>query len=102
MRDIELKHVVRFLAFTFALSWLVMAIIIRKGGIQSGSVWVAMVYHAAHNLFLQTAFEVFNKPGPSSEFLGGESGVIPCVFYFLVLGMGWRLMKVLPAKTSNC
>ncbi|MBK7893082.1 MAG: CPBP family intramembrane metalloprotease [Bdellovibrionales bacterium] len=70
--------------------------------IQSGSVWVAMVYHAAHNLFLQTAFEVFNKPGPSSEFLGGESGVIPCVVYFLVLGTGWRLMKAFPAKTTNC
>jgi hypothetical protein len=39
-----------------------------------------MVYHAAHNLFLQTAFEVFNKPGPSSEFLGGESGVIEGIF----------------------
>ncbi|MBL7688876.1 MAG: CPBP family intramembrane metalloprotease [Bdellovibrionaceae bacterium] len=68
--------------------------------IQSGSVWVAMVYHASHNLFLQTAFEVFNKPGPRSEFLGGESGVIPCAVYFLVLGTGWRLVKV-KAKWKN-
>lgn len=91
------------------VSTLLFTVIILASGVfvgwlrmQSGSVWVAMVYHAAHNLFLQTAFEVFNKPGPSSEFLGGESGVIPCMAYFLVLGIGWRLMKAFPAKTTNC
>lgn len=34
----------------------------------SGSVWTAMIYHGAHNPFLQTAFEVFNKPGRSPIF----------------------------------
>ena len=51
----------------------------------SGSVWVAMVYHAAHNFFLQTAFEVFNKPGPTNPYFSGESGVIPCLVYLVIL-----------------
>jgi membrane protease YdiL (CAAX protease family) len=56
---------------------------------QSGSVWVAMFFHAAHNLFLQTAFEVFNKPGPQAEFLGGESGIIPICVYAVLIGGGY-------------
>ena len=59
----------------------------------SGSVWVAMAYHAAHNLFLQTAFEVFNKPGRLSQYLSGESGVIPCLVYILVLFIGYKLLS---------
>ena len=62
----------------------------------SGSVWTAMIYHGAHNLFLQTAFEVFNKPGPHSEFLGGESGVIPCTVYFILLGIGYLILRRSP------
>ena len=57
----------------------------------SGSVWVAMAYHSAHNLFLQTAFEVFNKPGLHSQYLSGESGVIPCLVYMVVLGTGFTI-----------
>lgn len=43
MKDAELKHVVRFLVLTFALSWLVMAVIIKKGGIQSAGPWILLV-----------------------------------------------------------
>lgn len=54
----------------------------------SGSMWVAVAYHAAHNLFLQAAFEMFNKPGLNSQYLGGESGVIPCLVNITVIGLG--------------
>ncbi len=57
---------------------------------KSGSVWVAMFYHACHNLFLQTAFAVFSQPGKYDAYLGNESGVIPCVLYLLVLWIGSR------------
>lgn len=68
---------------------------------QSGSVWVAVMYHAAHNFFLQTAFENFDKPGPLSPILVGESGVIPCLTYLTVLGLGFLWMSsraALPTK----
>lgn len=60
---------------------------------RSGSVWVATLYHAAHNMFLQTAFELFNRPGPRAQYLAGESGVIPCVVYSVVLWIGYRLIR---------
>jgi membrane protease YdiL (CAAX protease family) len=85
--DLPLISVILFM-FIIILSgvfvgWLRMA---------SGSVWVAMTYHAAHNLFLQTAFEVFNKPAPLSPYLAGESGLFPCVVYLAVLFVGYKWM----------
>lgn len=88
------------------ISLLLFTIMILPAGVfvgwlrmKSGSVWVAMIYHGAHNIFLQTAFEVFNKPGPTSPYLGGESGVVPCAVYFLILGVGyWFFVRRDPNK----
>lgn len=60
---------------------------------ESGSVWVATVFHAAHNFFLQSAFEAFNKPGPLNQYLGGETGLIPCLAYALVLLVFFKGLK---------
>lgn len=60
---------------------------------KSGSVWVAMFYHACHNLFLQTVFAVFSKPGKLDPYLGNESGLIPCLLYILIIFFGQHLIK---------
>jgi membrane protease YdiL (CAAX protease family) len=59
----------------------------------SGSVWVATMYHAAHNFFMQTAFEIFNKPGPLSPYLAGESGVIPGLMFAAVFFVGIKVLR---------
>ncbi len=67
---------------------------------RSGSIWVVMGYHAAHNLFFQTAFEIFNRPGDHSALLSGESGVIPCAVYGFTIGVSaWWLKKSVGGKT---
>ncbi len=55
---------------------------------ESGSVWVAMFYHACHNFFLQTAFAIFSKAGKYDPYLGNESGLFPCLIYIAVLLVG--------------
>lgn len=80
-------------ALLFTAMILVSGVFVGWLRMMSGSVWVAMIYHAAHNLFLQTAFEVFNKPGPQSELLAGESGVIPCAVYIAIFFVGWRFLN---------
>ncbi len=59
----------------------------------SGSVWVATMYHAAHNFFMQTAFEIFNQPGALSPYLSGESGVIPGLMFALVFFVGVKVLR---------
>lgn len=60
---------------------------------ESGSVWVATFYHACHNLFLQTVFSVFSKPGKYDPYFGNESGIIPCMLYISVLVIGSLMIK---------
>lgn len=72
---------------------------------ESGSVWIAMFYHACHNIFLQGAFAPFNKYGPLDPLLGNESGLIPCLIYILVLLVGLKyrenlLRLVKPAEIA--
>lgn len=78
--------------FLFTVMILVSGVFVGWLRMMSGSIWVAMIYHAAHNLFLQTAFEVFNKPGPKAELLAGESGVIPCLVYIVIFLIGKRFV----------
>lgn len=82
------------------VSVLLFTIMIVCGGVfaawlrmMSGSVWVAMFYHACHNLFLQTIFAVFSKPGELDPYLGGESGVFPCLLYITALLIGARRLS---------
>jgi membrane protease YdiL (CAAX protease family) len=63
--------------------------------VESGSLWVAVFYHACHNIFLQSAFRPFTKYGPSDPILGNESGVIPCLLYFLIVLIGLKYRKSL-------
>ena len=56
--------------------------------VRSGSVWVAVVFHAAHNFLFQLAIPnlVFTKPGPRIELwetIGADCGFLVAAGYAL-------------------
>jgi uncharacterized protein len=81
------------MTFVYGLSIVAMSFSISELRMRSESVWVATVFHAAHNFFFQLAIPnlIFSRPGPRSELwdlVGGDSGFIVAVLYvamFVVL-----------------
>lgn len=74
---IAISYTAAIVSITFVISYL---------RISSGSLWPAVILHAAHNFFFQLFFPalIFSLPGPNFrcwEIIGGDSGVIPAVLY---------------------
>lgn len=77
-------------ALVFIGAILPMAVLLARLRLESGSVWPAVVGHAAWNATIQGAFDASTVPG-ASEFWVGESGVLVAaasagVVYLLVRG----------------
>lgn len=73
--------------------------------LMSGSIWPAVLWHGAHNLFIQEAFLHMSIDTPLSKFIVDDFG-IGLVLVTLILGLViWRkrfeLLKVLEIKTQK-
>ncbi len=76
---------------TSSLPWLSAALFVvatTADGVTMGwmrmasvSLWPAVLMHASHNAFFQRVFDKFTGSSPSSQFVAGESGAFPIMFY---------------------
>ncbi len=48
---------------------------------RSGSVWLGVVTHAAHNIWMQSVYPVFLITGSLDQYFGGESGIFLAGLY---------------------
>ena len=69
--------------FIFSIVTASFGIIIGYLRFRSGSVFVPMLAHGVHNMWIQAIYPAFLKPGPLDAYLGGESGIINAVIYLL-------------------
>jgi membrane protease YdiL (CAAX protease family) len=56
---------ISFVAVSFVLAWL---------RLKSGSVWTAVIFHASHNLFIQSVFDRLTVSGPMTQYVTTEFG----------------------------
>ena len=60
--------------------------------LRSGSLWPAVVVHAAHNAFIQGAFEPLTRRPEQGQWVTGEWGVaIPVAIIFVLAMSAWTL-----------
>jgi membrane protease YdiL (CAAX protease family) len=76
------------MVLAYAASIVAMTFIVSALRMRSGSVWVATLFHAAHNVFFQIAAPVlvFSRPGTRSQLwdiVGGDSGFAVAGLYAL-------------------
>jgi membrane protease YdiL (CAAX protease family) len=64
--------------------------------LKSGSLWGAVLLHAAHNFYIQGVFDVLTIDGAATRLFTTEFGIGLAVFYALVAFFFWRRRRSLP------
>lgn len=87
-----------FGAVCFALMLAPLSVLMAWLRLKSGSVWPAVVAHAAHNVFIQALFPSSVLPGQSAPWLVGEFGALTPIAAATVVGvLIWRS----PVRSSH-
>lgn len=86
------------IALVYSFSIITSGYVIGISRVQSGSVWVAVVFHASHNFFFQLAIPrlIFSGSGPNAkwwELVGADCGFIVGALYLLVLFFILRMKR---------
>lgn len=71
------------LTLLFTLTVIAISVSIGELRRWSGSVWVASLFHSAHNV-TWAIFASLTQPAPHTDYIAGESGLIPLMLYTLV------------------
>lgn len=74
-------------AVSFILAWL---------RLRSGSVWTGVIFHASHNLFIQSVFDPLTDAGEATPYITTEFGVGLALVYSAVAFWCWRQRASLP------
>ncbi|MEA4908731.1 MAG: type II CAAX endopeptidase family protein [Anaerolineaceae bacterium] len=75
------------MGISFVFAWLVL---------RSGSLWPAVILHAAHNLFIQGLFDPLTTNTGPTAYLTGEFGIGLAIAGTLLALIFWRLSNRLP------
>lgn len=59
--------------------------------LRSGSMWTGMVFHAAHNLFVQGIFDAFTRPTTLTNYWTGEFGAGLAITALVAAWICWRM-----------
>ena len=79
-------------ADSFILAWLVL---------RSGSLWPAAIFHASHNLFIQSIFTPLTRDTGPTKYIIDEFGIGLAITITIGAIMVWRRRAELPARVQQ-
>ena len=66
------------------------------GLLKSGSLWIAVLLHASHNLFIQRVFDPLTTDTGLTRYVTGEFGAALAVISLVVAYIFWKRRTELP------
>ena len=79
-------------SMSFVFAWL---------RLRSGSLWTAVILHAAHNMFVQALFGGATVESGATEYITTEFGAGMAIMYVIIGFWFWRRRGQLPVRSTG-